>query len=318
MSESLNRRVVVAVASTALFDLTEADAIFRADGVGQYRAYQRDHEQVPLGLGSAFPLVRRLLGLNRRLPGGEAGVEVVLLSRNDPDSGLRILNSIAAHGLPMSRALFVSGRSPYRYAQAMNASLFLSTNLGDVREALSCGVPAGRVCPHGVEDDAADSELRIAFDFDGVLADDTSEQLYQSDGLEVFQRNEHDRAHEPLADGPLARFCRELSQLQQAIAHSPSAGAAVPPIRTSIVTSRGAPAHTRVVTTLRSWGIAVDEAFFLGGLPKSATLAELKPHIFFDDQLQHISGAADCTPCAHVPFGVANGGSAGWTATTLQ
>lgn len=306
MAESLDRKLVVAVASSALFDLTEADATFRESGVDDYRAYQRGRERVTLGPGSAFPLVRRLLDVNRAFDNGDSPVEVVLLSRNDPDSGLRILNSIADHRLSISRAIFVSGRSPYRYARALNSSLFLSTNLADVREALACGVPAGRVCPTGFQDDATDEELRIAFDFDGVLADDASEELYQSGGLDLFQQTEREHAHEPLRAGPLARFCQHLSRLQQALARAGGGTSVQSLIRTAIVTSRGAPAHTRVGTTLRSWGIAVDEAFFLGGLPKSPILAELKPHIFFDDQVQHIQSAADVSPCAHVPFGVVN------------
>ncbi len=300
------QKLVVAVASSALFDLAEADAALRDCGVDRYRAIQRAQERVTLGPGAAFPLVRRLLAVNRVFAKEDAPVEVVLLSRNDPDSGLRILNSIAAYGLSMPRAIFLSGRSPYRYAQAMRASLFLSSSLTDVREALHCGVPAGRVCPTGFRDDAEDAELRIAFDFDGVLADDASEAVYQQRGLDVFQDMERTHGGEPLRAGPLAKFCRQLSHLQRTLAETATTGAHAPLIRTTIVTSRGAPAHTRVLTTLRSWGMAVDEAFFLAGLPKHGVLAELKPHIFFDDQLEHIQGAANAAPCAHVPFGVAN------------
>jgi 5'-nucleotidase len=200
----------------------------------------------------------------------------------------------------------------------MNASLFLSSSGADVREALACGVPAGQVCPTGCRDDAADEELRIAFDFDGVLADDGSERVYQASGLDAFHEAERRQAGEPLRAGPLARFCRQLSELQRVVsrrrAQNPTRGGL---IRTSIVTSRGAPAHARVATTLRSWGIDVDEAFFLGGLPKAPVLAAVRPHIFFDDQLQHIEDVAAHAPCAHVPFGVANRADRADTSTAV-
>lgn len=307
MAETLDRKLVVAVSSSALFDLAEADEVFRCRGVEGYRAYQRAHEDMPLGSGSVFPLVRRLLDLNSHFAPAEAPVEVVLLSRNDPDTGLRVLRSIAAHGLPMSRAIFLSGRNPFRHARALDASLFLSTHDQDVRAALKAGVPAGRICPGGTVDTDVDHEIRIAFDFDGVLADDASERLYQAEGLDAFHRSEHARAEIPLGAGPLARFGRRVAALQARLAGCRRDGNGMAPVvRTAIVTSRGAPAHTRVVRTLRAWGIAVDEAFFLGGLPKAPVLAELRPHIFFDDQVQHIEAAGAVVPCAHVPFGAIN------------
>ncbi len=311
MSESVNHKLVVAVSSTALFDLAEADAVFRREGVGSYRSYQRAKETVPLAPGSAYPLVRRLLDLNRYFAQDSAPVDVILLSRNDPDTGLRVLHSIAAHGLPMTRAIFLSGRRPFGYARTLNAALFLSTHDEDVRAALKAGVPAGRVCPGGALDMALDNEIRIAFDFDGVLADDASEQVYQAEGLDAFQRGEDARAHVPLAAGPLARFGRGVADLQARLAARRMKDSALPVIRTAIVTSRGAPAHTRVVNTLREWGICVDEAFFLGGLSKAPVIAELRPHIFFDDQVQHIEASTPVAVCAHVPFGAVNQGVAG-------
>lgn len=308
MPQSLDGKLVVAVASSALFDLSESDAIFRERGVEAYRAHQRQREAVTLAPGVAFPLVRRLLRLNDGRTEADAPVEVVLMSRNDPDTGLRVLNSIEQHRLPMSRALFLSGANPFRYAQALNASLFLSANVCDVQAALASGLPAGRVFASnvpeadGFHDRDDDPELRVAFDFDGVLADDAAEAIFQAEGLEVFHATERARVAEPLREGPLARFCRELGRLQRAA----SADGVAPRLRTAIVTARGGPAQARVVTTLRSWGIQVDEAFFLGGLSKAQVLREFRPHIFFDDQLQHIEGVAAVAPCAHVPFGIAN------------
>jgi 5'-nucleotidase len=207
----------------------------------------------------------------------------------------------------MSRAVFVSGGNPFRYMNAMNASLFLSANVTDVRNAVKNGLPAGRVFPTTFTDRDDDLELRVAFDFDGVVADDSSEAVYKKKGLKAFQQSEIDHAMEPLREGPLARFFREVSRLQRLEREKKKKDSAyVPRLRTAIVTARNAPAHKRVVATLRSWGIEVDEVFFLGGISKNRVLAEFKPHIFFDDQVQHIEGVAGATPSAHVPFGVAN------------
>ena len=258
-------KLVVAVASSALFDLTESNAVFVEKGAEVYRAYQRRMEGEALAPGVAFSFIRRLLTLNRPDEGDEP-VEVVLLSRNDPDTGLRVMNSIQAHGLPISRAVFVSGGDPFRYIEAFNASLFLSADERNVKEAIVRGLPAGRVLASTYTDDRNDPELRIAFDFDCVLADDEAERIYQVEGLEGFHQSEIRKALEPHNPGPLKRLLAEIGKIQQReIARAQTDPQYRPIIRTAIVTSRGAPAHKRVVTTLRSWGIRVDETFFLGG-----------------------------------------------------
>jgi len=305
MPYPIEDKLVIAVASSALFDLTESDRIFRENGVGAYRLYQRENEEVVLRPGVAFPLIRRLLRLNEGV--AEAPVEVVLLSRNDPDTGLRVFNSIEHHKISISRAVFVSGGNPFPYMVAFNASLFLSASVDDVRRAVERGLPAGRVFPTTFADKEDDLELRIASDFDGVIADDSAEAVFKKDGLEAFRASEQQRAAEPLGKGPLSKFFSEIARLQrferERQAKDPSYK---PRLRTAIVTARSAPAHKRVVTTLREWGIEVDEVFFLGGIDKSKVLQEFKPHIFFDDQLLHIEGVAGATPSAHVPFGIAN------------
>jgi 5'-nucleotidase len=307
MAYPIEKKLVVAVASSALFDLMESDKIYRDQGLEAYRKFQRKNENVRLSPGVAFPLVRRLLNLNKGHDDISAPTEVVLLSRNDPDSGLRVFNSIEKHDLPISRAIFVNGGNPYRYMNALNASLFLSANVDDVREAVHKGLPAGRVFPTSFSDREDDMELRIAFDFDGVIADDSSEAIYKRNGLKAFQSAEIRKALRPLKEGPLARFFKEISRLQKFEREKTSKDPNYTPrLRTAIVTARNAPAHKRVVGTLRRWGIDVDEVFFLGGIEKKRILKEFKPHIFFDDQIQHITGIAGATPSAHVPFGVAN------------
>ncbi|TXF13828.1 5'-nucleotidase [Pelomicrobium methylotrophicum] len=306
MAYAIDQKLVIAVASSALFDLTESDRVFRERGLEEYRKYQRENENVPLGPGVAFPLVKRILRLNHK---GEDDrpVEVVLLSRNDPDTGLRVFKSIEHHGLDISRAAFVNGGNPFRYMNSFNASLFLSANPEDVRKAVERGLPAGRVFPTKFTDREEDVELRIAFDFDGVVVDDSAEAVFKKDGLEAFQNAERSGAGKPLEKGPLARFFHEIARLQQLEKKRQSRDSAYTPrLRTAIVTARSAPAHERVVTTLRAWEIEVDEVFFLGGIDKSRVLKEFQPHIFFDDQLAHIEGVAGVTPSVHVPFGIGN------------
>lgn len=297
---------MIAIASSALFDLTESDRIFQERGVEQYRAFQRANEGVTLAPGVAFPLVRRLLGLNTPDPEDQP-IEVVLLSRNDPDTGLRVLRSIAAHGLPITRAAFVKGRTPFRYLHAFNAALFLSSNEEDVRMAVARGAPAGQVLPTEFEDDSLETELRIAFDFDGILADDSAEAIFKSSGLAAFQSSEAQAAAVPMPAGPLARFFIEIAKVQQReIARKEANKSYEPKIRLAIITARNAPAHERVVTTLRAWGIEIDEVFFLGGIDKARVLLEFRPHMFFEDQLPNLDTSRRLFPCVHVPFGVAN------------
>jgi 5'-nucleotidase len=306
MAYSLDDKLVIAIASSALFDLSESDRVYRERGVDEYRRFQRDHEKDVLAPGVAFSLIKRLLALNGSAAADRV-VEVILLSRNDPDTGLRVFNSIQHYGLEISRAVFVSGRDPFRYLGAFNAALFLSANPEDVRKAIMEGAPAGRVFPTEFVDDAAESELRIAFDFDGVIADDSAEAVFKDKGLDEFLRSEREHAGTAHPLGPLHRFFLEVAKLQRRERDRKAADPNHEPrIRIAIVTARNAPAHERVVTSLREWGIQVDEVFFLGGIEKAKVLQVFRPHIFFDDQVSHIEGTARIAPSAHVPFGVAN------------
>jgi 5'-nucleotidase len=302
----IEEKLVIAIASSALFDLTESDRVFREKGADEYRTYQRAHEDEVLQPGTAYSFIRRLLRLNETLSGNP--VEVVLLSRNSVDTGLRVMNSIESLRLGISRAVFTKGRPPYRYMGPFNASLFLSANESDVREAVMKGHPAGRVLgPVTYTDDETDNELRIAFDFDGVVADDAAEKVYRNDGLDAFLQAETEKATLPLNPGPLNKLLREIARLQQEERERKKVDPSYQVrIRTAIITARNAPAHKRLILTLREWGIEVDEALFLGGMEKARILAEFKPHIFFDDQLTHLKAGAGATPSVHVPFGVRN------------
>ncbi|HEX7309499.1 5'-nucleotidase [Lentzea sp.] len=289
MPPSLEDLLVVGVASSALFDLSASDAVFTTEGEQAYRAYQEAHLDEPFAPGVAFPFLRRLLGLNALGP----LVEVVVLSRNSPDTGLRILRSAAFHGLPMTRAIFTEGRAPHEFMPALNMSLFLSAHADDVRRASLAGMPAGQVLKSSFLDDD-DPALRIAFDFDGVLASDASERIYRTGGLDRFQEHEARNVVTPLDPGPLKGFLAGVNRIQRV---------AEDRVRVSVVTARSAPAHERAINSLKAWGLTVNDAFFLGGLRKGPILDVLRPHIFFDDQRGHL---VETVPCVHIPFGVAN------------
>ncbi|OME76918.1 5'-nucleotidase [Paenibacillus sp. FSL A5-0031] len=302
----IEEKFVVAVASSALFNLEESDKVFKDKGEEEYRQYQHNHEQDVLEPGVAFPLIKRLLMINGDDPADQP-VEVVLLSRNDPDTGLRVFKSIQHYGLSITRAAFVAGSNPFIYMNAFNASLFLSADPNDVRSAIEMGLPAAQVFPTGFVDDEKELELRIAFDFDGIIADDSAEGIYQALGMEGFHENERQKASEALPPGPLFKFFGEVATLQRREWKKKQKDNSYSPrVRIAIVTARNAPAHERVVTTLRTLGILVDEAFFLGGIEKGRVLKVFRPHIFFDDQVGHIEGVSSVSPTAHVPFGVAN------------
>ena len=303
MAFRIEEKLVIGVASSALFKLDEADEIFRTCGLAAYRAYQREHQQDVLESGIAFPFVRRLLRMNELFPEAKP-VEVVLLSHNDPDTGLRVFNNIRNYGLDITRAAFLTGDSPFKYIPAYNVSLFLSANLPDVEAAAREGFAAGQVLQSVSSDTEDDSELRIAFDFDGVVADSSAEAVFQNGGLAVFHESELAKASEPLPRGPLADLFEKLARLRELedvkVLDNPAYKRY---LKTAIVTSRSAPAHERVVTTLWEWNIRVDQTFFLGGMDKGRILSTLQPHIFFDDQEVHLSSSAPYTPSVHVPFG---------------
>ena len=307
MTYPIEKKLVIAISSSALFDLGESHQVFLDKGIDQYRKHQETHLDKPLKPGVAFPFIRRFLKINDSFP-EQQPVEVVLLSRNSPETGLRIFRTIEHYQLNISRAAFMGGNSPHSYLEAFNASLFLSANEQDVLNAINEGLPAGVVLPSTAQDNPDDQELRVAFDFDGVIADDEAESIYKQSGdLQKFLAHEQQKQHIPHNPGPLAKLFRRLSALQelerQKLKDDPDYKKI---IRVAIVTARNAPAHERVITTLKDWGVFLDEAFFLGGMQKARVLKVLKPHLFLDDQLHHLNADAAETPMVHVPFGVAN------------
>ena len=311
MPTSFDGKLVVAISSRALFDLEESNRVFETEGIEAYYRYQRAREDQVLAPGIAFTLVKKLLALNSLAP-PRPRVEVILLSRNTADTGLRIMNSIGHHKLAISRAAFTGGENTYTYVPAFDAHLFLSANPVDVRMALEAGHAAATIIPAnnaeaGVEEDVGGAQggddggpLRIAFDGDAVLFSDEAERVYKKSGLDAFTASEVDAARQPLTGGPFKSFLAALHRIQSEYPPDQSV------IRTALVTARSAPAHERVVRTLRAWNIRIDEALFLGGLDKGPFLKAFGADIFFDDQSSHIESASQHVTAGHVPYGVAN------------
>ncbi|MCP4210610.1 MAG: 5'-nucleotidase [Halieaceae bacterium] len=298
MPSEVNDKLVVAISSRALFNLDDSHHVFEEDGLQAYSEYQVAREEEPLTPGEGFPLVQKLLRLNGTLD-PSCQVEVVLLSRNSADTGLRIFNSIQHYELDITRAAFCGGESPWRYINAFGCKLFLSSEAQDVRRALDNGVAAATLVSRGAG--APESELlRFAFDGDAVVFSDEAEQVYKRDGLEAFTASEQAAAREPLRGGPFKPFLAALHRLQQAFPPTEA------PIRTALVTARSAPAHERVIRTLRAWNIRIDESIFLGGLNKTEFLRAYQADVFFDDQQTHCDLASPHVATGHVPHGVAN------------
>ncbi len=288
-------RLVVAITSRTLFDLETGHALFEEHGLEAYADFQRVHENDELAPGVAFPLVKKLLALNANADPEAPRVEVILLSRNSSDTGLRVFNSIERHGLAIVRAAFTSGASPYPYIQPFGAQLFLSANPEDVRGALANGVAAATIWPAKAPEQRHD-QLRIAFDGDAVIFDDAAERYTAERGLAAFARNEAEQAETPLSGGPFKGFLAALHRLQQAFPAGEGS-----PIRTALVTARSAPAHKRVILTLRQWGVRLDEALFLGGREKGPFLRAFGADIFFDDSQHNIESARRHVAAGHVP-----------------
>lgn len=302
MAYELDSRLVVGVSSRALFDLTEENEIFEKEGVEAYRSYQINHEDRVLKPGPGFSLVQALLDINK-LPGQEGRVEVIVMSRNSADTSLRIFKSLEYYGLGITRAVLAGGGCLAPYLEAFHTDLFLSAHEDDVQAAIDAGIAAGIICTKGAHSYHQEpvGQIRIAFDGDAVLFTDESERIFQEKGLAAFEENERLNAGKPLPEGPFARFLKLISAIQAEFMPEEA------PIRTALVTARCAPAHERVIRTLRAWNVRIDEAFFLGGVPKWEVLKSFGAHIFFDDQKLHTDPASKVVPAARVPYKNDNG-----------
>lgn len=298
MPVAFGEKLIIAISSRALFDLSDSHSVYEEQGLEAFAQYQIEHEENILSPGEAFPMVKKLLALNQREPIAPR-VEVILLSRNSADTGLRVFNSIEHYGLDISRAAFCGGKSPYRYVAAFGCHLFLSTHADDVRHALAEGVAAATLLTSNIEK-ASDGQMRFAFDGDAVLFSDEAEQVFKLQGLEAFAESEKAQAKKPLSGGPFKNFLTALQRLQTEFPGDDS------PIRTALVTARSAPAHERVIRTLRQWNIRLDESMFLGGLDKAEFLRAYGADVFFDDQQFHCQSASQHVATGHVPHGIAN------------
>jgi len=291
--------LTIAVSSRSLFHIEDGNHIFETQGQAAFDAYMREREDLPLRPGAAFPLVKKLLALNQlRDPKLPKGVEVVMLSRNSPDAGMRAMNSVQHYGLDIERAVFCKGADRFRYARALGAHLFLSANAADVKAAVDFGIAAATLRPAEEDDHFRDSEVRIAFDGDSVLFSSEADECYRANGLDAFRQHEVDRASIPLGAGPFKAALQALHELQQTLPKDKSA------MRVALVTARGMPAHSRVIKTLRAWGIEVDEGIFAAGAPKGRLLEAFAADIFFDDTMKNITSAEQHNVLSgHVPYG---------------
>ncbi len=298
MPNNYGDKLVIAISTRVLFNLDDSHQVYESEGLEAFSRYQIEHENDVLAPGEAFPLVKKMLRINEKLD-GDPRVEVILLSRNSADTGLRVFNSIEHHGLNISRAAFCGGESPYKYVSAFGCHLFLSTHADDVRNALKHGVAAATLLSSSSAN-KNDDELRFAFDGDAVIFSDEAEVVYKKQGLPAFSSSEKALAHQPLVGGPFKSFLQALQGIQAEFSSDLS------PIRTALVTARSAPAHERVVRTLRHWNIRLDESLFLGGLDKGPFLQAYGADVFFDDQQKHCDSASLHVATGHVPHGVAN------------
>jgi 5'-nucleotidase len=294
MTSESSTLLTIGVSSRALFDLSVEDEIFMTRGLEAFTEYQLEHESELLNPGVAFPLVKAILQLNRRFEQRKA--EVVIMSRNSAETSLRIFNSITHYGLDISRAALCGGESLAPYLQAFNITLFLSQHTEDVEKAVEAGFPAAVVYPESNATIEEIEQIRIAFDGDAVLFSEESERIFQEQGLEAFTEHERQNASNPLPEGPFAKLLRALASIQSVTPPGEDS-----PIRTALVTARGSPAHERVIRTLRAWNIHIDEAFFLGGMPKGEILRAFNPHMFFDDHAGHCTDAGRFVPTGRVP-----------------
>jgi len=296
MSLDLSNKLVVGISSRALFDLEEENKIFVEQGLDAYEAYQIEHENDILKPGTAFPLVKALRNLNC---GDQRLTEIIIMSKNSANTSLRVFNSIEQYGLDISRAALVGGASIAPYLASFKTDLFLSADEKDVQEAINANIAAGIICSHdGLPIDCKQeiNQIRIAFDGDAVIFSDESERIYQEQGLAAFDEHERQNAQNPLPEGPFAKLLKTISIVQKQFNLKDI------PIRTALVTARNAPSHERVIRTLRAWDVRIDEAFFLGGIPKSDVLKVFGAHIFFDDQTAHTEPASKLVPAARVPY----------------
>lgn len=308
MAIDLSGTLVVGITATALFDLSEADTVFRekykedkGTAIAEYRKYMLKEENNALSDGTGMPLVEALLKLNKyQLDGDSPLIDVVVMSRNSPETGIRVFNNIRQRKLSISRHAFTGGESVVDYLDAYNVDLFLTTNVRDAQRVIdegNCAVAILKNPPTNSEN-IPEGQVRIAFDGDAVLFDESSELVYKMEGLKGFQKNEDEKQDIPMQDGPYAALLKKLSRLQERLPFSVEFS----PVRISIVTARSAPAEMRVIKTLRHWGVYVDEVFFLGGLDKSKVLKAFRPHIFFDDQDLHLETASRIVPSGKVPY----------------
>ncbi len=294
MAYDLQEKLVIAISSRALFDLEKENKLFDKKGLKHYYDYQIAKEGKILEPGAAFGFIQNFLEINKQFD--EKLIEVIILSRNNAATGLRIRRSIDHYALDIDRAGWSAGKPLSRYLDAFSVDLFLSAHEEDVQEAINAGIAAARIIPKRYKKKSKDKKVRVAFDGDAVLFSDASEKIYKKKGLDAFLKHERKNAQKPLPEGPFAKLLKVLSQIQSQFPMEEA------PLRTSLITARNFVTFERVIRTFEAWGVRVDEAFFLGGVEKSKVVKAFEADIFFDDQDVHLEGVSQKTPSAKVPY----------------
>ncbi|XP_025310376.1 cytosolic 5'-nucleotidase 1B isoform X3 [Canis lupus familiaris] len=300
--------ITIAVSSRALFNMMDARKIYEEEGLEKYMEYQLNNENVILTPGPAFRFVKALQHVNARLrelyPNEQDLFDIVLMTNNHAQVGVRLINSVNHYGLLIDRFCLTGGKSPIGYLKAYLTNLYLSADSEKVQEAIQEGIASATMFDGAKDMAYCDTQLRVAFDGDAVLFSDESEHIAKEYGLDKFFQHETLFENKPLAQGPLKGFLEDLGRLQKKFYAKDER--LLCPIRTYLVTARSAASSgARVLKTLRRWGLEIDEALFLAGAPKGPILVKIRPHIFFDDHMFHIEGAQKLgTISAHVPYGI--------------
>ncbi len=295
MGYDLDKKLVIAISSRALFDLEEENKIFEEKGLDEYYKYQIDNEDLLPKKGTGFRLVKNLLNINNDFP-NDKQVEVIIMSRNNSATSLRITKAIQDYKLDIQRSAWSGGNEISKYLKPFKVDLFLSANEKDVQDAINEGIAAARILPYEDVDSENINQVKIAFDGDAVLFSEESEIIYKTQGLEAFLKFEKENANNPLNYGPFAQLLRVISNIQAKYPEEKT------PIRTALITARNSPAHERVIRTLNQWGVRLDEAFFLGGVDKYEVVKVFGADIFFDDQDVHLESTSKLTPSAKVLY----------------
>ncbi|XP_078256251.1 cytosolic 5'-nucleotidase 1A-like [Rhinoraja longicauda] len=299
----LPHAITIAVSSRTLFNMAEERAIYETDGLESYVKFQQEHENEPLKKGLAFALMKALETVNSRLhelyPGTDEMFDVVLMTNNHAQVGVRLINSINHYGLSIERFCLTGGTSPISYLKAYHTNLYLSSDPVKVAKALSEGIAAATLCHLDKDAQLSEQQLRVAFDGDSFVSQEPNEKSsknymladslcdYEPKPTPQMQQTGRGGATEP-GKGLLVGFLEAIGKIQKKFYAKNQRMDC--PIRVYLIIKKGGSAvGLKALKTIRSWGLDVDEAFILSGLSATVLLNKICPHIYLDEQSLHPS-----------------------------